>query len=107
LKTVAIILFAFFMVWQPVTAKPEKAKCCGPNVTAPACCCVQRAPAEPKPVAPVPSRAATSEQITLLLPTISKVILDQQSLPSVDSTAASSQAAGVIPLFRRDCAILI
>jgi hypothetical protein len=108
LKTVAAILFAFFMVWQPVTAKPEKAKCCAmPEINCAACPCVQPAPVEPKPIAPVQSRSAAPEQITLLLPTVSGIVLEREVLPSVDSLAASSKAAGAIPLFRRDCAILI
>ena len=109
MKTVAAILFAFFMVWQPASARPEKAKCCGvPEVTCAACCCVQRAPvSEPRPVAPVQSRSAAPEQITLFLPTVSAVVLEETVPLSHLSDAASLQAAGAIPLFRRDCAILI
>ena len=109
MKAVAAIIFAFFMVWQPLTATPVKASGgCGPReLNCVSCCCAARTPAESKPVAPVQSRPVAPEQIQLFLPTVSAVILEQESLPSNDCEAAPSQAAGAIPLFRRDCAILI
>jgi hypothetical protein len=110
LKALAAILFAFFVVWQPATAKPEKVKCCGiPQVTCvSACCCVQRAPvSEPRPVAPLQTRSIATEQINLQLPTVSAVVLEETNSAPFPSHPAFRKAAGAIPLFRRDCAILI
>jgi hypothetical protein len=107
-KALAAIIFSFFMVWQPLTAKPVSGKCCGvPEINCASCCCMARPSAEPKPVAPVQTRSAMLEQITWLLPTVSAVVLEEKTSSSIDSEAAASKAAGVIPLFRRDCAILI
>lgn len=109
MKALAAIIFAFFMVWQPLTAKPAKAtnSCGALELNCVSCCCAARPPAEPKPVAPVQSRSGGPEQMTLLLPTISKVVLDEKILPPIVFDAACLDAAGAIPLFRRDCAILI
>jgi hypothetical protein len=108
-KTLAAIIFAFFMVWQPLTAKPAKAtNACGAlELNCVSCCCAARPPVEPKPVTPVQTRSATLEQMTLLLPTVSKVVLDEKTVSPIVFEAACLDAAGAIPLFRRDCAILI
>jgi hypothetical protein len=112
LKTVGAILFAFFVVWQPLTASPAKAAgCCGnPALACAVCPCEAKAPVSesPKPAAPIPSRTVSQEPVTLLLPTVSgEILLEKSSSPSVIPQAALSCAAGAVPLFRRDCALLI
>jgi hypothetical protein len=61
------------------------------------------------PVAPVPSRPAANEQLTLHLPTITTRLLLEQSAESskVPSSAEFSYSAGALPLFQRDCALLL
>ena len=59
-------------------------------------------------MAPVPSRPA-NEQLTLLLPTITTSLLLEQSAQSsnLSSLAELPDSAGALPLFRRDCALLL
>jgi hypothetical protein len=109
MKAVAAILFAFFVVWQPLRATPANANCCGVAVVAcVSCCCAPQNSEAPKPVAPVPIRPATQESVTLLLPTVAGEILLERSSPDFTfPDAESSISAGAIPLFQRDCALLI
>jgi hypothetical protein len=111
LKTVASILFAFLLLWHPSTAATS-GNCGGDLALACArCCCCTTAPAESNstnPLAPVPSRPAAPEQLTLLLPTItSSLLLEQSSQTSNPSQAELSNSAGALPLFQRDCALLL
>jgi hypothetical protein len=109
MKAVAAIVFAFFMVWQPLSATPAKANCCGgPVLASVSCCCARPIPDAPKPSAPVPTRQAMQEGVTLLLPTVAgEILLERSSSNFVLSEAESSISAGALPLFRRDCALLI
>jgi hypothetical protein len=61
------------------------------------------------PVAPVQTRTATTEQLTLLLPTITASLLLEQSAETSKrpSSAEFSYSAGAVPLFQRDCALLL
>lgn len=50
----------------------------------------------------------TQEGVTLLLPTVAGEILLERSSSNLSlPEAESSCSAGVVPLFRRDCALLI
>jgi hypothetical protein len=108
-KAIAAILFAFFLVWQPLRATPANANCCGVAVVAcVSCCCAPKSPEAPKPAAPVPTRPATQESVTLLLPTVAGEILLERSSPNFSfPDAEPSFSAGAVPLFQRDCALLI
>jgi len=108
-KAVAAILFSFFLVWQPLSATPAKAKCCGvAAVNCASCCCAPANPEAPKPSAPVPTRPMTQEGVTLLLPTVAgEILLERSSSNFPPPLAESSFSAGALPLFRRDCALLI
>jgi hypothetical protein len=73
-------------------------------------CCVQQSNSNlPNPAAPVPSRPAANEQLTLLLPTITaSLLLEQSSQTSNPSSSAEPfDSAGALPLFQRDCALLL
>jgi hypothetical protein len=73
------------------------------------CCCPAPVTDSSIPVAPVQSRTATPEQLTLLLPTITtSLLLDQSAETSkLPSSAEFSYSAGALPLFQRDCALLL
>jgi hypothetical protein len=109
-KAVAAILLTFFMVWQPLSATPAKASCCGGTVLLSAsCCCAKVIPDAPKPSAPVPTRPATTQESVLpLLPTVAgEILLDRAPSNSSIPKAERSVSAGALPLFQRDCALLI
>src|SRR5947207_1788943 len=97
------------MVWQPATATTAKKNCCGAQaLTCAGCCCVEKTAAEPKPLAPLPTRVVSQEPITLILPTVSEsLLLDRSSSTASLAEAEFSISTGALPLFRRDCALLI
>jgi len=110
-KSVASILFAFLLLWHPATIAGVRANCGGDvAITCGGCCCCRPAPASDTstPMAPVQSRP-TTEQLTLLLPTITASLLLEQSAETSKSPslAEHSDSAGALPLFRRDCALLL
>jgi hypothetical protein len=110
LKAAASILFAFLLLWHPATtANAAGTFRGGVAITCAGCCCCPAPASESSnPLAPVPSRPAT-EQLTLLLPTITASVLLEQLAQSshISSLAEFSYSAGALPLFRRDCALLL
>jgi len=112
-KAAAFILFSFLMLWQPA-APAGTGGCCARDmaIVFDSCCacCVAPSNSNPTtPVAPVQSRPATTEQLTLLLPTITASLLLEQSAETskLPSSAEFSYSAGALPLFQRDCALLL
>ena len=110
MKQIASILFAFLLVWHPST--PAASGSCGGEM-AMACarccaCCASTPERIPVPLAPVQSRPAATEQMTLLLPTFTtQLMLEQSARSSVPPQAEHSVSAGALPLFQRDCALLL
>jgi hypothetical protein len=108
-KAVASILFAFLLLWHPTTSDAGGA--CGSDLTiaCATCCCAPRGASIPSvPLAPVQSRAAATEQLTLLAPTFNTSLQAEQAakLPTIPP-AEFSCSAGAVPLFQRDCALLL
>jgi hypothetical protein len=109
---VASILFAFLLLWHPST--PAANNSCG-GETAMACarccaCCMGAIPDSTpvNPLAPVQSRLSANEQFTLLMPTTTaSLMLEQSSHTSTSPKAELSGSAGALPLFQRDCALLL
>jgi hypothetical protein len=109
-KAAVTILFAFLLLWHPAT--PVAGGACGGDMAftcAGCCCCPAPVSDSSIPVAPVQSRTATTEQVTLLLPTITARLLLEQSAETskISSSAEFSYSAGALPLFQRDCALLL
>ena len=77
------------------------ARCC-------ACCASMPESLPAIPLAPVQSRPSATEQMTLLLPTFTtQLMLEQSARISVPPQAEFSYSAGALPLFQRDCALLL
>lgn len=100
------------MLWHPATPAGTGGACGGDFAITcgGCCCCVAPSTSDPvPPVAPVPSRSAANEQLTLLLPTITTSLLLEQSAESskIPPLAEFSYSAGALQLFQRDCALLL
>ena len=110
-RAVAIVL-SLILVWiqavaavQPTAAAPPaKCGCC-------ACkkmdCCVGRSTSEsqPLPVAPVP--AAAQNHFSAVLSTLVAWTLPAPTPAQVSSFDSAPTSALAVPLFQRDCALLI
>jgi hypothetical protein len=107
-KAAVSILFAFLLLWLP-SEQAAGARGGAAAVECGGCCCCPRDASLPtSPLAPVPSRPAATEQLTLLLPTFSASLqLEQSANSSIVPQAEISCSAGAIPLFQRDCALLL
>lgn len=112
MKQIASILFAFLLLWHPSTPAANSA-CGGETAIACArccaCCATPISDTTPfNPLVPVQSRPDANEQVTLLLPTITaSLMLEQSSQPSNPPQADLSDSVGALPLFQRDCALLL
>ena len=109
MKAVASILFAFLLLWHPSTS--EAGGACGGDmtITCASCCCAARDASVPSiPLGPVQSRSAETEQLTLLLPTVSASFsLEQSAQVLIPPQAELCYSVAAVPLFRRDCALLL
>jgi hypothetical protein len=112
-KTFAAILFAWLLVWSGgIAPAASAASDCGDKVAmtcAGCCCCPREVSAPENPLAPVPARPANPAQsMLLLLPTLANdVVLDRAEILSSDLMPERRASAEAIPLFRRDCVLLI
>jgi hypothetical protein len=113
-KAFAAILFAWMLVWSEGAAPSPQMKCADdqPSMSCAGCCCCAREASTPStqtPLAPVPSRPANAAQFALLLlPTIrGEIILDRAAQIFPASKPEVFASGGAVPLFQRDCAILI
>jgi hypothetical protein len=112
-KQIASILFAFLLLWHPSTPAAANGSCCGGELAMAAArccaCCASTPQSFPvSPLTPVQSRPSAPEQITLLLPTFTtQLMLEQSAQSSTLPKAEFSYSAGALPLFQRDCALLL
>ena len=109
-RAVAIVLSLILIGIQAMAAvqtssAPSLAKCgcCTPQKT---CCCVEQSKSEAIPLAATPASTSVSLDFTALIPKLLACTLPTTTrvIASSADTAASSLA---IPLFQRDCALLI
>lgn len=111
MKTVVSILFAFLLLWHPSTSATNGS--CGGDLafTCARCCCCATTPSDSapaNPLVPVQSRLEANEQLTLLLPTITaSLLLEQSAQTSVPPQTELPDSVGTLPLFQRDCALLL
>ena len=112
MKRLSAIVLSLLLFWvqvfvmtQPVKADaPAKCACCACKKTT---CC-----AAPSPTLPVPPLAATAQTGSQTLTSISLAASIAWMLPRGEADFSSADkssphAAARVPLFRRDCALLI
>jgi hypothetical protein len=116
-RAVAIIL-SLTVIWLQVVAAaqtlslppfvsvPSECDCCVGAETFRCCCVTPAAPdTAPQPILPLSARAAID--FTAVLPQRIAWLLPPSPLGTVASSEFSSASLSAVPLFRRDCALLI
>lgn len=112
MKRAAAFILSLTVIWLQVMAsaqtlsRPTPAQSCGCCTTKKACCCVEQTAPEAVPVPAAPVSSSASVDFTAV---ISKLIAWTlpATAPTIVSSAAGPSLALAVPLFQRNCALLI
>jgi hypothetical protein len=106
------ILFSVLLVGAQFTPALAMPMACGkPFVSADACsqmaCCMAKPVSDPQPTPAVPAQTASQNQISLLAPAKVIWLLPNHPANPFSSASVSPFAATGIPLYTRNCTLLI
>jgi hypothetical protein len=111
-KKISAILFSVLLVGAQFTPALAVPMACGkPVVSADACsqmaCCMAKPMSDPQPAPAVPAQTASQNQISLLAPAMVVWLLPNHPANPFASASVSPLAATGIPLYTRNCTLLI
>jgi hypothetical protein len=106
------ILSSLLLVWAQFAPAGAVPMVCGkPVVSADACsqmaCCMAKPVSDPQPAPAVPAQTASQNQISLLAPAMVVWLLPNRPANPFASASVSPLAATGIPLYTRNCTLLI
>lgn len=117
MKRAAAFILSLTVIWLQVmasaqTLSPARATsaepactCCAPKDVC-RCCCVEPAAPDAKPLPATPVVTSATIDLTAVLPKF-VVWLLPEAAPAIVSSSDNSASSLVVPLFQRDCALLI
>ena len=93
----------------PVVQAATAADACGCTVRAADCCCVSPGSAETAPVVPPPTRSVSGASLPVLSvpPQATAVVFAPAASVQTSSPSLAFLARGAVPIFRRNCALLL
>lgn len=112
-RTVAIVLSLILLGIQAMATvqtssdfgAQKKSACCSGNVTE--CCCFTESTSAPQPPPAATAPLAPYNNFTAVLSTLVAWTLPESARSQISSSALATSAAHALPLFTRDCALLI
>ena len=115
MKRAAAIILSLTVIWlqmlasaqtlfAPPTPPAEACPCC---VAKKVCCCVAESDAQSAPLPVAPAAARATVDFTAVLPHRVAWLLPLAPLADVSGSEISSASSSAVPLFQRDCALLI
>ncbi|HEY1663289.1 MAG TPA: hypothetical protein VGI03_12795 [Verrucomicrobiae bacterium] len=98
-----------FSAPAPVTASvyAKQVQDCCPNSDCPMPCCAARAPVDPQPAPTAPAPSTGQNQLSLLAPALLILTLPAKPVAPLSSTVSTSSSVFGVPLFTRNCALLL
>lgn len=115
MKRAAAFLLSLTVIWlqmlasaqtlSPGTAKPE-CGCCTQKAVC-RCCCVAPVTPDAKPLPATPVVTGTTLDLTAIVPRLLAWTLPATAPAIVSSAESSSHSLSAVPLFQRNCALLI
>jgi len=117
MKRAAAFILSLTVIWLQVAASAQTLSAAGTTSTEPACgccaqkevcrcCCVAPAAAEAKPLPVAPVVTSTTIDLTAVMPKLVAWLLPETA-PAIVSNSNNSTSSLAVPLFQRDCALLI
>ena len=115
MKRAAAIILSLTVIWLQVmasaqTLSPEAAKpecgCCAQKEVC-RCCCVAPVAPDSKPLPATPVVTSTTLDLTAIVPRLLAWTLPATAPVIVSSAESSSHSLSAVPLFQRNCALLI
>lgn len=113
MKRAAAIILSLMLMWLQVlasaptlsaTASEPSCGCCPAKKT---CCCVKESTPDAMPFPVAPTSVNVSADFNAVLAQVIAWTLPETSLAIVSSSANPSMPLSAVPLFQRDCALLI
>jgi hypothetical protein len=115
MKRAAAFILSLAVIWLQVMASaqtlfatpPPPAEACPCCVAKKACCCVEESDAQSAPIPVTPATARPNVDFTAVIPRRVAWLLPTSESASPAAAEISSTLFSAVPLFRRDCALLI
>lgn len=116
MKRAAAFILSLTVIWLQMLASaqtlfaappPPTTEACPCCVAKKVCCCVEESDAQSAPIPVAPAAARAAVDFTAVIPHRVAWLLPLSLLTDVSASKVSFASSSAVPLFRRDCALLI